>query len=128
MTWKSNIGLYDAYCLKTYFRFMEQIHSKTDYYKRKYGLVPEFKAGANIGQVTATEVGDIKREIAYHGDVLNTASRIQSVCNDYKKHLLVSETLQKRIHSDSQFNRQFIGSVTLKGKEKPVNLYSVETN
>jgi class 3 adenylate cyclase len=31
----------------------------------------------------AVEVGDIRRDIAYHGDTLNTASRIQGLCNEF---------------------------------------------
>ncbi len=48
-----------------------------------------------MGKVTAVEIGDIKRDIAYHVDTLNTAARIQSVCNEYNKDFLVSETAQK---------------------------------
>ena len=36
-------------------------------------------------------VGEIKTEIVYHGDVLNTAARIQSLCKNYHTDLLISE-------------------------------------
>ena len=86
-----------------YFAFKGRIDDKTGYYQETYGLVPEFKAGVNIGIATVTEVGDIKREIAYHGDVLNTAARIQGVCNQYGKKLLISEHLAERIKLPSNF-------------------------
>lgn len=39
-----------------------------------YGVVPEFKAGLNLGLVTVAEVGEIKKELAYGfeflGDVI----------------------------------------------------------
>jgi adenylate cyclase len=37
-----------------------------------------------MGKVTAVEVGEIKRDIAYHGDTLNITARIQSICNKAK--------------------------------------------
>ena len=47
----------------------------------KYGETPIFNAGMDAGVVTVTEIGDIKRDLAFHGDVLNTAARIQGLCN-----------------------------------------------
>jgi len=32
--------------------------------------LPEFKAGLNSGAVTVAEVGEIKKELAYHGNVV----------------------------------------------------------
>lgn len=45
----------------------------------------EFKAGLHGDKVTAVEAGDIKRDIAYYSDTLNTAARIEIVCNKYNK-------------------------------------------
>jgi adenylate cyclase len=64
-------------------------------YRKQYERIPEFKAGLHIGKVTAVEVGDIKRDIAYLGDTLNTASRIQGICNDYEKKFLSSVSALK---------------------------------
>jgi len=126
VTWKIMNGNTDLDWLSFYFAFKKSIEDKTEYYKKTYGLVPEFKAGVNIGTATVTEVGDIKREIAYHGDVLNTAARIQGVCNQYGKKLLISEHLINRTELPSNFLKNHIGSVSLRGKEMPVTLFSVE--
>ena len=39
-------------------------------YLQKYNVVPRFKAGAHIGNAIAGEIGIIKRDITYSGDVL----------------------------------------------------------
>lgn len=39
------------------------------------------------------EVGDVKREIAYHGDVLNTASRLLDLCKTRDADLVASSRL-----------------------------------
>ena len=46
-------------------------------YLKKYELVPEFKAGVHYGTVTAGEIGIIKRDITFSGDVLNTAAALR---------------------------------------------------
>ena len=85
--------------------------------------MPFFKAGINAGVVTVTEVGKYKKEIAYHGDTINTAARIQSKCNDFKQGLLISEYLKDKL-SDGTFKFDKIGSVALRGKEKEVLIYA----
>jgi adenylate cyclase len=58
----------------------------------------------HLGDVTVSEVGVIKREIAYHSDVLNTAARIQGKCNEFEAGLLVSEELKDNLEIRSLLN------------------------
>jgi adenylate cyclase len=125
LSWDFDKGINYQNCLRTFFAYDNLLQSKSVYYKNKYGVVPEFKAGLNLGAVTVAEVGEIKKELAYHGDVLNTAARIQGRCNDYQKRLLLSEDL--KVHFDKQlvYDFEFLGDVLLKGKTRPVNIYAV---
>jgi adenylate cyclase len=74
LSWDVDRGLNHENCLKTFFAYDSLLQGKSEYYKNNYGVVPEFKAGLNLGAVTVAEVGEIKKELAYHGDVLNTAA------------------------------------------------------
>ncbi|TKT92501.1 adenylate/guanylate cyclase domain-containing protein [Dyadobacter frigoris] len=78
-----------------------------------------------MGIVVAVEIGEIKRDIAYHGDTLNTAARIQSVCNDYNKKLLASEHLICHISIQHSFTTEMLGTIHLKGKVIPINIVSI---
>lgn len=126
ITWKSLAGIKNLNCVRLYFSFMKRISQRSDYYMKKYRLIPEFKAGMNCGHITVAEVGIIKREIAYHGDTINTASRIQDQCNKYGKCMLVSGQLQKRLGEISDFKVTFMDMIALKGKKKPVELYCID--
>ena len=88
---------------------------------KSFDVTPEFKGGMDMGIVTVAEVGDIKREIAYHGDTINTAARIQSVCNTYGKSFIISERLKDQIIWEESSSTEFIDSIRLKGKEKEIN-------
>jgi len=126
ITWSVDNGLDNLNYIRFFFAFQEGIKNKAEYYLENYSIVPEFKAGVNGGNITATEVGDIKREIAYHGDVINTAARIQGVCNEFNKRFLISEFLAEKLISENGYESEEIGQVTLKGKEMPVRIFYVE--
>lgn len=124
--WDVEKGVKDASCIRAYFGFTDQLRHRTAYYQAKYGLTPEFKAGINIGKATVLEVGEIKREISYLGDVLNTAARIQGKCNELGEELLVSGTVTERLVSTpDDLKIQQIGQVDLRGREETVTLFSV---
>ena len=71
------------------------------------------------------EIGEIKRDIAYHGDVLNTASRIEGMCNRMNRKILFSENLAEKINGHSEFNYELMGEIQLRGKEKKLKIYSL---
>ncbi|MBA7552194.1 hypothetical protein ES705_44749 [subsurface metagenome] len=119
-------GLENLNCIKAYFKFQQLLESRSDFYMMKYGLVPFFKAGLNVGDITMAEVGQIKREIAFHGDTINTASRIQGKCNDYKKSLLLSQALKELIEGKEQLPINMVGEVMLRGKIQPIKIYSID--
>ena len=126
LTWQVAAGLKDANCVQAFFTFDSTIQGRADYYFNKYGLVPAFKAGVNLGLVMVAEVGVIKKEIAYHSDVLNTAARIQGRCNEFSKQVLISEDLKKRLTLPLDMKMEMVGTLALKGKQQKITIYSVE--
>ncbi len=123
--WKIEEGLERLKCLDTFFEFRKRIDQRKEHFQNKYGVYPEFKAGMDTGEVTITEIGDIKREIAFHGDVLNTASRLEKECNKYGKWLLVTENLMDKITTDNGYQFEFLDDILLKGKQKRVKFFAV---
>jgi adenylate cyclase len=72
------------------------------------------------------EVGYLKKEIAYHGDTINTAARIRGMCHDYSKDFLISGALRNTLNGNSEYIYESQGVAELKGKESKVEIYSVE--
>jgi adenylate cyclase len=125
LTWEVEHGLKNSNCLKTFFMFRESLLRNGDNYLKNFGVKPEFKAGLHFGKVISAQIGDLKREIVYNGDVLNTTSRIQNECNKYKRDCLVSGTLMNRLKQGNGFQWERMDAVTLRGKETEVELFSV---
>ncbi|MBI1939282.1 MAG: adenylate/guanylate cyclase domain-containing protein [Ignavibacteriales bacterium] len=126
VSWQIKNGLADNNCINCFFKIKEAVENVGYKYKAKYGFVPEFKAGIHIGKAVAGEVGVIKKEIVFSGDVLNTAARIQTKCNEYGVKLLASEDLIAKLNFAPDYKAVEIGEVTLRGKQSPTRLYSIE--
>lgn len=95
-------------------------------FERKYGAYPHFKAAIHVGRVIGTEVGNFGSQLAFHGDALNTTARLQGLCNLLKKDLIASETLVRKMPSLAGFRTIPQGSFQLKGKNRDLDVYSIE--
>ena len=126
LTWKQAEGLKNHNCLRAFFEFEALLLRRADYYQDAYGMVPSFKAGMNVGVVTVAEVGVIKREIAFHGDTINTAARIEGMCNALDASLLISGALHQQLEVSSEFNSENVDTMNLRGKQETINLYTIE--
>ncbi|MCP5054330.1 MAG: adenylate/guanylate cyclase domain-containing protein, partial [bacterium] len=126
VSWSLKDGIENSNCVACFFGIRDNINRKAAWYIEKYGLVPGFKAGMHCGDVTAGEVGVVKREIVFSGDTLNTAARIQGVCNTYDAPLLVSRKLLDMLPPDGSYHREEMGEIQLRGKQTKEVLFKLE--
>ncbi|HXG01039.1 MAG TPA: adenylate/guanylate cyclase domain-containing protein [Bacteroidota bacterium] len=125
VTWTKEKGFQDANCIACYFRIAAAIALRSETYEKRYGVVPTFKAGYHVGPVISGEIGDIKREIVYNGDTVNTAARIRTECTTFKKDLLLSGDLLRYLPPIEYLSPEPIGRIRLRGKQEEVELYSI---
>jgi adenylate cyclase len=125
LTWKMEHGLQNSNCVKTFLMFKQNLLRHSEGYRRKFGVQPEFKAALHFGKVVCAQIGDLKRQIVYNGDVLNTTSRIQSECKTYGRDVLVSGDLVERLHNENGYTWERIDSVALRGKLTEIEIFSM---
>lgn len=130
VSWKLEQGLHQQRCLQSYFDAKAKLESLADTYQEEFGVVPSFKVGLHFGSVIVGEIGLVKRDIAFSGDVLNTTARIQSKCNHFGVDILISNQLFEALQGKAQGNFLFesVGEVELRGKAMPLRLYTVQNN
>jgi adenylate cyclase len=126
LTWTIKEGLHEISCIRFFFACEKKFEERSAHYIKQFGQVPQFKAGLHMGKVTVVEVGNVKRDIAYHGDTLNTAARIQSVCNEYNKRFLVSQHMIENSEAERYYQTESLGMIALKGKKQPVEIASID--
>ncbi len=126
LTWPKENGIAQSNCLSAFFNYKKRIKARSNYYRESYDVIPQFKAGLNVGRIVVAEVGEEKREIAYHGDTINTAARIQSECGVQGEEILISKALFELLSHDDKYDFNSKGAVQLKGKIIKTEIYSVK--
>ncbi|MCW3116005.1 MAG: adenylate/guanylate cyclase [Chitinophagaceae bacterium] len=99
------------------------LQKNSNYFQKRYGVVPKFSTGLHVGEVTVGEIGIIKKDIVMSGDTMNTASRI---C-DYGKSVNAMCVASAEFISDITISWETtnFGPVDLKGKNESVELFAV---
>jgi len=124
ISWQVDQGKRSAHCIQCYFDIQEALRDMECYFEESYGHHPEFKAGIHYGHVMAGEIGIVKREIAFSGDVLNTAARIQAKCNELGVNILTSKAIIDLLEPAGRFKLEEVGAIELRGKKEMVTLYT----
>ncbi len=125
ISWNVWDGLEANNCIQCFFEIKQKMESLTEKYRNAYGTAPRFKAAIHCGEVTTGEIGTIKKDIIFTGDVLNTTARIQELCNVYDVELLVSQEVMDRISAPLEQELKPVGYIELRGKQTPVSIFAV---
>lgn len=125
-SWSRDQGCLNANCIRCFFAIQDVIKEKAAAYMDEFGITVEFRAGIHFGEVTIGEIGTMKKDIIFTGDVLNTTARIQGKCRELGVSLLISDDLYACLNLKGHFVAKEIGSITLRGKTSETTLYAVE--
>ena len=79
VTWQRENGLKNAGCIQCFFEMVAELEKRANTYQERYGTVPKLRGGIHGGEVVTTWVGEAKKELAFHGDALNTTARIEAL-------------------------------------------------
>lgn len=126
IVWPWRVATDQARCVECFFAMQDAVESNRQRYIEAYGIFPEFKGGLHGGIAVVTWVGEIKKEIVYHGDVLNTAARIQSHAKDSPYPCVASGELLAGLTLPEGFGSTDVGEVALRGKDATLELYGLE--
>lgn len=126
ISWPLDRGLNNADCIRSFFAIQRAMEQRRDYFMSEFGVFPGFKAGMHYGEVTIGEIGALKREIVFTGDVLNTTARVQGLCKTYKTDLIVTSDLSDLLKGISGYDFRPLGTTDLVGKSEKKGLYAVE--
>ncbi len=111
-------------CVSALIDAQRAIQKASDDYRRKFGFVPEFRAGIHAGEVTVGEIGVVKKDLAMSGDTMNTTARIRTACSTLKQKYIISQSFRDLLPiADWQLTP--LGAIELKGKAEGVMLYGL---
>jgi len=125
LTWTAEEGLRNAGCVRAVFAISETLEAAGTVYEADFGVVPSFWAGLHLGPVVTGEIGTIKHEIAFLGDTLNAASRIQQASKELHRQFLASAEVISALDLPNDIASESLGRIELRGIEDSVELFAM---
>lgn len=124
LSWPVHAGLARSNCVRCYFNIIHVIDKHRGDFEQEFGVVPEFKAAIHMGPAVMGEIGVIKKDIVYAGDVLNSTSRILNLAKSYGRDLLVSDSIREKLQSDTSLQFSFCDEIVLRGRSVGTRIYA----
>ncbi|MEL7006927.1 MAG: adenylate/guanylate cyclase domain-containing protein, partial [Bacteroidota bacterium] len=125
VSWPMTNGLKNANCIHSVLELLNVINKNKEQYVNSYGYVPEINAALHCGPIIQAEVGSLKSDIAFYGDVMNVTSRILNKCPELGSQVLISEELFEQLPPSNLFKLKSKGEFKLKGKTDSIDLFSL---
>jgi adenylate cyclase len=125
ITWRLAAGVRAASCITCFFAIRTAVARHATRYEREFGVVPQFRGGLHGGTVTAGELGDLRQQIVFVGDILNTAARLEEYAKRSQLDLVVSGALLERLTLPAGVEATWCGELALRGKDAPVTAYGL---
>ena len=125
VTWRVTPTWPQRRCVDCFFAIEDRIAARADKYRKGFGVVPEFRAGLHAGVVVVSECGDSRRQVAYFGDTMNVTARLQALCKDAGRTLLVSGDLLRLVEPIKDLIVEPLGPTQLRGRAAPIEVFSV---
>ena len=126
VTWRVTARPSAQRCIDCFFAIQDRIAKQQDQYRREFGVVPGFRGVLHAGSVAISECGDSHRQVAYFGDTVNVAARLQEHCKEAGQSLLVSADLLRLANPDTDLVVEALGPTQLRGRGEPIDVFAVE--
>lgn len=125
ITWPMEARLRAANCVRCLFGVRAAAARHAAQYERDFGVVPRFRGGLHGGTVTAGELGDLRQQIVFVGDILNTAARLEEYAKRTGLDLVASAALLGRLALPPDVEARRCGELALRGREARVVAYGL---
>ena len=127
ITWKVAQGRIAARPLACYFAIERALAEAEVEFTEEFGAMPRLRAALHAGSVITGEVGGSRRAIVFHGDVMNTTSRLENATRELGRPFLVSEEAMNRMDSKAAYRSVDLGPQQMRGRVAPLRVYAVES-
>jgi len=102
------------------------INSLSDSYRREFGIVPGFRVGLHLGDVSVGEIGGRRRQISLFGDTMNVAARLQEAAKAVPGGWVASASYLEYAVLPKGLKARDLGQLSLRGRSEPMPAYALE--
>jgi adenylate cyclase len=125
LTWTVQEGRRDARPIRCFLAIAVALAEASPVLQREFGVAPRVRGALHAGAVISGEVGKSKREVVFHGDVMNTTARLEQLARDLDRALIVSADALARLEQRDGYVLEDLGAQAVRGRAAPVLVYAV---
>ena len=109
--------------VETALKMLDQLKDLNKYWNRHSLPSLEIGIGINTGECIVGNIGSSRRvNYTLIGDPVNATARLESLCKNYSNNILISDNTYEKV--SHKLPCEFIDNVLVKGKSKPIKIYS----
>ena len=127
VTWPEDEGRVDARPLRCFFLMEEALSGLRDRFRERFAAEPALRAALHLGEVIAGEVGEQRRAIVFHGDVMNTAARLEQATRDLGVRFIASADAIAALGAQPELDMKDLGALALRGRSEPIRALGVDS-
>jgi adenylate cyclase len=125
VTWTVREGRRAARPLRCFLAIAAALAAAEARLEGEFGIATRVRGALHAGPVISGEVGKTKREIVFHGDVMNTTARLEQLTRDLDRSFLVSAEALPLPEERAGYVVEDLGERTVRGRAAPVLVYAV---
>ncbi|MER2253316.1 adenylate/guanylate cyclase domain-containing protein [Methylorubrum podarium] len=126
VSWPLARGIERARCVACVFAIRQTLEGDRDGWQARFGFVPELRAALHGGSVVTAEVGVDRHKIAYFGDVMNATARLEGLCRETGRSVLISEAVLARLPAlPDGIEAEALGGYRLRGRSETMAVHAL---
>jgi adenylate cyclase len=126
ITWVEADGVADARAVLCFFAMGAALAADASRFVQRFGVQPELRAALHLGEVIAGEVGQVRRAIVFHGDVMNTTGRLEQATREVGCLFIASAEALASLDPPAEIRTHDLGALALRGRVEPVHAFCIE--
>jgi len=126
ITWTEEDGKPGARPLRCFFLMEQALDELREDFRARFAAEPGLRAALHLGEVIAGEVGEVRRAIVFHGDVMNTAARLEQATRELGCRFIASADAIKSLELTDEIQLKDLGELNLRGRRQPIGAWAVE--
>jgi adenylate cyclase len=126
ITWIEAQGAPEARALRCFFEMRAALVASAAQFRERFGVDPELRAALHLGEVIAGEVGEARRAIVFHGDVMNTAGRLEQATREVPCRFIASADALAALGPLPATQTRDLGALALRGRDEPIHAFCIE--
>jgi adenylate cyclase len=126
VTWFEDDGVRDARALRCIFEMRAALAAGAPQFRERFGVEPELRAALHFGELIAGEIGVVRRSIVFHGDVMNTAARLEQATRETGCRFIASADALAALGPLPGAQTHDLGALALRGRVEAIRAFCVE--